>query len=275
VPSLFRRKPDDVATDVKPTTAAARPATAKVVSKTVTKTAPKPVTKAPATKAATTKTSATKATPAKAPAKTSGPVLRPTKATTLKTAQLTTEADSPTKSRSYTTSKKDLGQATPKRKAGGRTAEPPPANRREAYKRMRAKERESRAEARAGAMAGKDEFLPKRDQGPERALVRDIVDARNSISRYFMGIAFVLVLATSVALPGNLRYWANYVFYLVIVLVGVDCFMMTRTLRKVLPERFPKSALPPRSHYFYAIMRALSFRKLRMPAPRVKVGEKV
>jgi hypothetical protein len=46
-------------------------------------------------------------------------------------------------------------------------------------------------------------------------------------------------------------------------------------IKKLLSERFPKSALPPRSHYFYGIMRALSIRKLRMPQPKVKAGAKI
>src|SRR5262249_24752467 len=82
-----------------------------------------------------------------------------------------TAGDKPvTRPAPYTPSKKDIGQATPKRRSGGRAAEPAPANRRESYRRMRAKDREARAEARAGAMAGKQGYLPARDQGPERAL---------------------------------------------------------------------------------------------------------
>lgn len=185
------------------------------------------------------------------------------------------DTTSDSRGRGYTASKKDLGQATPKRKAGGRVAEAPPTSRREAYRRMRAKEREARVEARAGVMAGKEEFLPKRDQGPERSLVRDIVDSRHSVSRYFMPIALGLVLITSGIAPAPIRLLGNLVFYAVILGVIVDAFLLTRRLKRELTTRFPKSTLPPRSHYFYGIMRALSFRKLRMPAPKVKVGDKV
>ena len=43
----------------------------------------------------------------------------------------------------------------------------------------------------------------------------------------------------------------------------------------MLAERFPKDADPRRGTYWYAIMRSLSFRRMRMPAPRVKPGQKV
>ena len=107
-------------------------------------------------------------------------------------------ATSSPSAKAYTPSKKDLGKVTPKRKAGGRrAAEPPPANRREALRRMRQKQREARAEARAGMMAGKEEYLFPRDKGPERALVRDIVDSRRNVATYFLPGALVVLIGSS------------------------------------------------------------------------------
>jgi hypothetical protein len=83
------------------------------------------------------------------------------------------------------------------------------------------------------------------------------------------------VLLTSGSVPLEIRFFGTYAFYVLILAVAVDSFLLTRKIKKVLTERFPKSALPPRSHYFYGIMRALSFRKLRMPQPKVKVGDKL
>jgi DUF3043 family protein len=299
VPSLFRRKSSDLVTD------AVTEANTRTTNGSRTSAARSGATKATGTKAGGAKTVGAKTVGAKpAGAKTSGAKggvskttvaaksaankTTVTKATSLKSSALAgaeaapanaaTDADDTTseaRGRGYTASKKDLGQVTPKRKAGGRVAEPPPTSRREAYRRMRAKEREARVETRAGVMAGKEEYLPKRDQGPERSLVRDIVDSRHSVSRYFMPIALGLVLITSGVAPTPIRLLGNLVFYVVILGVIVDAFLLTRRLKRELTTRFPKSTLPPRSHYFYGIMRALSFRKLRMPAPKVKVGDKV
>lgn len=108
------------------------------------------------------------------------------------------------RAKGYTLSKKELGLATPKRKQG-RTAEPPPANRREAMKRMRRKQREARIEARAGMMAGKEEHLLPRDKGPERALVRNIVDARRNVASFFLPVALIVVVGSSGAMPPAVR----------------------------------------------------------------------
>jgi hypothetical protein len=181
----------------------------------------------------------------------------------------------PARPRGYTVSKRELGKITPKRRQGGRRAEPPPANRREALKRMREKQRQARAEARAGMLAGKEEYLPPRDKGPERRLVRDIVDARRNLASWFLPGALVVILGSSPTMPKSVQIGANLFWIMLAVGVIVDSFLLTRRVKKIMLRRFPKAAKPPRSHYFYAIMRSFQFRRLRIPAPQVKAGERI
>jgi hypothetical protein len=183
--------------------------------------------------------------------------------------------DAVVRSRAYTPSKKDQGKVTPKRAQGGRKVEAPPANRREAMKRQREKQRQARLEARAGMMAGKDEYLPKRDQGPERGLARDIVDSRRNLASYFLPLAFIMIIGTSQAMPPQIRLATNMLSIITIVAVVADSFVLTRKLKSALAAKFPKSTTPARSHYSYAIMRSLSIRRMRIPGPRVKLGQKV
>jgi len=177
--------------------------------------------------------------------------------------------------RAYTASKREQGKVTPKRAQGGRKVEPPPANRREALKRMREKDKESRAEQRAGMLAGKEEFLPARDKGPERSLVRDIVDSRRNLATYFLPGALIVILASSGAMPKQIQLGANLFWVLLAVAVVIDSVLLSMKVKKILGKRFPKANRPARSHYFYAVMRAFQFRKLRLPAPKVKVGEAI
>ena len=179
------------------------------------------------------------------------------------------------RTKSYTPSKKELGKITPKRKAGGRVVEAPPANRREAMKRARLKQRESRAEQRAGMMAGKEEYLLNRDKGPERRLVRDIVDARRNLASYLLPAVFIVFIAGYGSMPGQVRLYANILWFAFAFAVVVDSVLLSRRIKKLLTERFPRSDVRPRSVYLYAIMRSLSFRRMRMPAPQVKPGTKI
>ena len=96
-------------------------------------------------------------------------------------------SDAAPRPKGYTPSKKELGVQTPKRTSSQRRrgTEPAPANRREAYKQMRARQREERAEATTGMRNGDEKFLLARDRGPERALVRAIVDSRRTVGTWF------------------------------------------------------------------------------------------
>jgi hypothetical protein len=179
-----------------------------------------------------------------------------------------------TRSRAHTASKRELGKATPKRQAGGRRVEPPPSNRREAMKRMREKQREARAEARAGMLAGKEEFLPARDKGPERRVVRDIVDTRRNVGSYFLPVTILVFAGSFTAVPVVVQFSAA-LFYAFLLGAIVDSGLLTRRVKKIMLKRFPKATKPPRSYYFYAIMRALQTRRLRMPPPVVKVGDRI
>jgi len=174
--------------------------------------------------------------------------------------------------RSYTPSK---GKATPKRtEAQRRKAEPPPANRREALKRTREKNKAERAESYAGMKAGDERYLLPRDKGPERALVRDIVDSRRTVGPYFFAGAFVLLFLFQIR-NNAIGLAANIIWFMLAFAVVVDSMLISRKIKALIKERFPKTTQKMGSLYFYGIMRAISFRKLRMPKTRVKIGEKI
>ena len=176
--------------------------------------------------------------------------------------------------RGYTPSKKELGKVTPKRGAARRAAEPPPTNRREAARRLRDKQRQARAEAREGMRQGKEEYLLPRDKGTDRALVRDVVDSRRNVASYVIFGFFILIFTTSPALPVGVRVTANMLFYVMLLAVVLDSMVLARKVKAVLGQRFPKDPIR-KGTTWYAIMRSLSIRRLRIPAPRVKPGEKI
>jgi hypothetical protein len=176
----------------------------------------------------------------------------------------------------YTPSKKELGRATPKRPPAGAVREAPPADRKEATKRAREKQRAVRSEQRAGMLAGDERYLMPRDQGPERALVRDVVDSRRTAGTWFFSFAFILLVVSSIkALPPQVVLTANLVWLLLGFGVILDMLLICRKINRLVRERFPKSQQKMGGLYMYAAMRSLSYRRFRIPKPRVSVGAKI
>jgi hypothetical protein len=178
--------------------------------------------------------------------------------------------------KNYTPSKRELGKSTPKRRDDmRRRPEAPPANRREAMKKARVKAREDRVERRAAMMRGDEKYLLPRDQGPERALVRDIVDRRLTIGTWFFGGALPVLIGSSRAMPQIVQLVSNLLWATLALGTIADTALIAFQIRKYMRERFPKSTQRMSSLILYAGMRGLTFRRLRIPKPRVKIGQAI
>lgn len=167
------------------------------------------------------------------------------------------------------------GRPTPKRQRAN-PPPPPPMSRKEAYARLREKSKEERVESRAGIRSGDDRYALARDRGPIRRLVRDVVDARRNAGSYFFGSALLIVIVTSI--PGLPPVVAFAVSYLWLALIGVlffDSFLLSRVIGRAIGDRFPEETGSLRGHKFYGIMRAATFRRLRNPRPKVKLGDTI
>jgi hypothetical protein len=177
--------------------------------------------------------------------------------------------------KSYTPSKKELGVVTPKRQAAGRRADPAPANRKEALKQTRERQRAERAEASAGMRAGDERYLLARDRGPERRLVRDIVDSRRTVGTWFFGGALIVLLGSSTKMPPVVQLGANLLWAILALGVIIDSWLISRKIGRLVRERFPNSTVRKGGLYMYGIMRGLTFRRMRVPKPQIQLGEKV
>ncbi|MFI7597623.1 DUF3043 domain-containing protein [Actinoplanes sp. NPDC049681] len=192
--------------------------------------------------------------------------------------QVTPEPTSATpKPKGYTPSKKELGLQTPKRQSVQRRhdAAQAPANRREAYKQMRERQRTERAEASAGMRAGDERYLLARDRGPERALVRNVVDSRRTAGTWFFVGAIIVFIGSTGAMPMQVQIGAQLLWAILAVAVVGDSILITRRIKKLVTERFPKTTQRMGSLYLYGIMRSLTFRRMRVPKPQVELGDKV
>jgi hypothetical protein len=170
------------------------------------------------------------------------------------------------------------GRPTPKRsEAQGRRPgppPPPPTTRKEAYKRMRAQQAAQRGDARRAAARGDDSFLPARDRGPVRKLVRDVVDSRRNVGSLFLaiaGVALVGALYPSLAV----KAYSSYVLLGFFLLLMVDSVVLGRRIKGKVAERFPDGSQKTKGVVWYGITRSTMIRRWRFPKPDVAVGAEV
>jgi hypothetical protein len=170
------------------------------------------------------------------------------------------------------------GRPTPKRtEAQGRRQgppPPPPTTRKEAYKRMRETQAAGRGAARAGAARGEEGYLAPRDRGPERRLVRNVVDARRNVGSIFLGVAVLLLVAqfTPSLAVKSYTFAAFFGFFVIII---VDSFVLARKIRRAVTERFPDTTIPMRKLSWYGISRSTMIRRWRFPKAEVALGAEV
>ncbi|MDQ1044817.1 DUF3043 domain-containing protein [Streptomyces sp. V4I2] len=166
------------------------------------------------------------------------------------------------------------GRPTPKRseaQSQRRSVAQTPTSRKEASKRQR-DERRAQLEKQRQALAGGDErYLPARDKGPVRKFARDTIDSRFNIAEFFLPMA-VVILVLSMVQVGALQSIALLLWLVVIVLIVLDSALSGFRLKKRLAERFPDQNR--RGAVAYALMRSLQMRRLRLPKPQVKRGER-
>ncbi|WP_405879278.1 DUF3043 domain-containing protein [Streptomyces sp. NBC_01136] len=166
------------------------------------------------------------------------------------------------------------GRPTPKRSEAQtqrRSVAQTPTTRKEAAKRQR-DERRSQMERQRQALANGDErYLPARDKGPVRKFARDFVDSRFCIAEFFLPMA-VVILVLSMVRVGSLQNIALLLWLVVIVMIVADSIGIAIRLKKQLAARFPD--VPKKGAVAYALMRTLQMRRLRLPKPQVKRGER-
>ncbi|MET7574665.1 DUF3043 domain-containing protein [Streptomyces sp. NPDC005492] len=187
----------------------------------------------------------------------------------------TADKASPTDSKQPRDPQAPKGRPTPKR-SESQTQRRSVANttltRKDASKRQR-DERRVQLERQRQALSGRgnERDLPVRDRGPVRKFARDYIDARFNVAEFFLPMAVVILVLSVVQVPA-LQNIALLLWLVIIVLILVDSFWNVYRLRQRLAERFPdqnrKGAVP------YALMRSLQMRRLRLPKPLVKRGEK-
>lgn len=167
------------------------------------------------------------------------------------------------------------GAPTPKRSDAQASRRQPyraPTDRKTAAAQSKQRARADRIRRTEALQRGESWALPRKDQGPVRALARDVVDARRGFGEWYM--LFVVLLFVLLILPGNsTKIIADAVVLgLLLVIIGEGWFV-GRRVKRLAAERFPDKST--QGVMMYTVMRGISMRRMRMPKPRVNRGDKV
>ncbi|WP_082943122.1 DUF3043 domain-containing protein [Kocuria sp. ICS0012] len=164
------------------------------------------------------------------------------------------------------------GRPTPTRKEQEAARRRPliPEDRKAAKAESRIAERERRAQAQAGMAAGDERYLGPRDAGPQRRFARDWVDSRFNIGEYVL--IFLLLILVLMFLPvQSVAITLIWVVYGYIILCVIDAIIMSNRLHAALRRTF--GTVQPGTRW-YAAMRTFTMRRMRLPKPQVRRGER-
>jgi hypothetical protein len=165
------------------------------------------------------------------------------------------------------------GRPTPKRKeaeAAARARARPARTRKEQAQRQRQARVESSRKVRQAMKTGDERYLLPRDKGPVRRFTRDYVDSRLSILEMLIPVMIVVLMAQ---LTGRQDAYtiANVLMLGTLALAVMEIFLLRFRLRRELRQRFPDESY--RGTTFYAVTRAVNLRFMRMPKPKVRLGQ--
>jgi hypothetical protein len=163
------------------------------------------------------------------------------------------------------------GHATPTRREQEAARRRPlvPKDRKLAARQNRETVAAEREKARLGMAAGEERYLPIRDKGPQKRYVRDFVDARFSAGEVLMPVLILVILTSFVPFIADYSFLA---FWAVFALVVIDCVILGFQVRRRLGDKFGVTKVE-RGVRWYATMRAIQMRWLRLPKPQVKRGQ--
>lgn len=164
------------------------------------------------------------------------------------------------------------GRPTPTRREKEEARKRPlvSSDRTAARKQARTQMQAQRERARAGMAAGEEKYLPVRDRGVQKRYVRDYVDARFNVGELLIPLMFLVIVLTFFPQPevqtiGIIALWG---FFIVAI---ADCVVLGFVLTRKMAAKFGEGNVE--KVRWYAAMRALQLRVMRLPKPQVKRGQ--
>jgi hypothetical protein len=130
---------------------------------------------------------------------------------------------------------------------------------------------DQRAKVRQAMETGDERYLPVRDRGPVKKLVRDYVDTRRTVGEYLL-IIFFFAIAIGWTVPGAAAV-SSWAFLIILAAMLIDSVRIVRGVKAEIRKRFGDDKT--KGVAMYAVMRAWQMRRLRLPKPQLKHGDPI
>lgn len=143
-------------------------------------------------------------------------------------------------------------------------------DRKEARRQARTQMHGERERARVGMANGEEKYLPLRDRGPQKRFVRDYVDARFSVGELLVPAMFVVIILTLLPQP-EVQVFGLFALWGFFLIAAIDAILLGLRLRRKVAEKFGETRAE--KVRWYAAMRSLQLRIMRLPKPQVKRGQ--
>jgi hypothetical protein len=179
--------------------------------------------------------------------------------------RMTENQDLPAKKGKPTPSRKEQEAANRRPLVGDRSKEGRAAE--------RAKITEQRRIAREGMMRGEEKYLPSRDRGPQKKFARDIVDSRFTAGELVMPSMFLFLITTATNIY-ELQLISLVLMWGLFIVVILDALIIGRRVKKLMIAKYTEANVE-KGVAWYAGMRSLQMRPMRLPKPQVKRGHKL
>ncbi len=141
----------------------------------------------------------------------------------------------------------------------------------EAKARARAELAAQREKARVGMAAGDDRFLTARDRGPQRRWVRDLIDSGWHLGEAVMPAMVVVIIATFIPVYG-IQFYSFIALWIFILFVIGDMVITSIRVKRAARDKWGDKM--EKGLGWYAAMRTIQMRFLRLPKPQVKRGQR-
>jgi hypothetical protein len=176
--------------------------------------------------------------------------------------------------------KSGKGKPTPARKQQEQLRKKPVVGNRSPEAKRLAKRalQAERVKAREGLANGDERYLTIRDRGPQRKLARDVVDSRFTAGELVLPALFLVIIISSITtddavLNLYIQLGTLIAMWGLFLAVGVDGFLLGKRTQKIAEAKYGDKA--EKGLRWYAAMRSIQMRGMRLPKPQVKRGTKI